>query len=145
MTSIIRLKSERDYKLRKALLVLLAIGCWGGFGGIAAVMMQEKPAAEVKGPPYIPSEVQKLKLENAQLRAGIAQRDLTAAQKAWNEAAAALNAEAAAIKKENGWPDDLAFDFQSLKFTLPDNAGLDHKPGPAPKPEKEEKKEKPKP
>ena len=98
---------------------------------------QEKPkppAAGKAAEKFEPSEVQKLKLENAQLRAGIAQRDLTAAQKAWNEAAAALNAEAAAIKKENGWPDDLAFDFQSLKFT----------PAP-PKPEKEEKKEKPKP
>ena len=124
----------RDFVLRLAIVVAFV-------GGAAIPQEKPKPPA---CPPCAPSEVQKLKIENAQLRAGIAQRDLTAAQRAWNEAAAALKAEADAIKKENGWPDDTQFDMQTLKFTPSNNAGLDHKPGPAPPKPQEEKKEKPK-
>ena len=119
-----------------------AIFSAGEVSGELKVLAQEKATAEAKGPPYIPSEVQKLKLENAQLRAGIAQRDLTAAQKAWNEAAAALNAEAAAIKKENGWPDDVAFDFQTLRFS-PAPAGQRDKDTPAPSPPAKPESKKP--
>lgn len=116
----------------RALPVILFIVFPVAFG-LSAPLQEKPPAAGKAAEKFEPTEVQKLKLENAQLRAGIAQRDLTAAQRAWNEAAAALKAEADAIKKENGWPDDTQFDMQTLKFT--------EKPPKSP----EEKKEKPKP
>src|SRR5271163_2427988 len=88
---------------------------WGFLLGVALFGVQDKP----KTPPFIPNEVQKLKLENAQLRAGIAQRDLTAAQRAWNEMAAAFQSTCKEIKTENNWPEDLTCDLQSLQFTEP--------------------------
>lgn len=92
----------------------------GKIDGEITAFAQDKAAAEEKAkPPYIPSEVQKLKLENAQLRAGIAQRDLTAAQHAWNAAAGEFRAACDAIKKENSWPEDVTCDLQTLKVTEP--------------------------
>jgi len=63
------------------------------------------------------TETQHLKLENVQLKYALAKTQFDAAQKALNEAAAAFNSEVDAVKKENSWPADLAFDFQALKFT----------------------------
>lgn len=46
----------------------------------------------------------------------LAQRDFSAAQRAWNDARAAFDAECQAIEKENNWPAEVTCDLQSLKF-----------------------------
>ena len=61
---------------------------------------------------YKPTEVQSLKLKVAQQEALLAQAHL-------NAAITALGAEANAVKKENGWPDDTNFNPDSLTFTAP--------------------------
>lgn len=88
-----------------------------------------------KGAPWTPSEMQKLRIENKQLKAGLVQREFSAVQQRWNDAVGAIKDECAAVVKENGWPQDMTCDIQTLQFKevpINSNAGLDHKPGPAP-------------
>ena len=76
-------------------------------------------AQGVKAPEYKPTEIQSLRLQVKQKDAQIAQRDLQSAQARFQEAFAALNNEAAEVKKENKWPDDVSFDPNTLNFTAP--------------------------
>jgi len=69
-----------------------------------------------KGAPWTPTENQRLRIENKQLKAGLVQREFSSVQQRWNDAVAALNAECAAVVKENEWPPDLTCDIQTLQF-----------------------------
>ena len=66
--------------------------------------------------PYIPNELQSLRLQLRQRDAQLAQKDLFIAQRNLDSALKALNDEAAKVKEENNWPDGLVFDQQKLSF-----------------------------
>lgn len=75
------------------------------FAGAAAL-------AEEKAKEYKPTEIQSLRLQ-------VKQRD---ALLAWNRYQAALNdlsAESERVKKANGWPDEVVFNGETLKFSAP--------------------------
>lgn len=95
-----------------------------------AIFAQDKtPApAPVK---YELSEVQKLRLENLQLKAKLAQQTYNEAQAGFNIALTALNTEAHKVMVDNKWPEDSQFDFDHLTFSAPP---------PKPEPPKPEKK-----
>jgi len=75
--------------------------------------------AKAPAPVYKASESQTLKLENLQLKAQLAQKDLQAAQAQFQQALVNLTNEAAAVKKANGWPDDTQFDPNTVSFSAP--------------------------
>jgi hypothetical protein len=82
----------------------------------ASIHSQEKP----KDPPkFEATEVQHLKLEVKQRDALLAQRDLTMAQRVYNESVAALGAECESVRKENNWPQGVSCDLQTLNFAAP--------------------------
>jgi hypothetical protein len=68
---------------------------------------------------YEPTEIQSLRLKVDQQKALLAQRDLQQAQANMQAAMAALTEESAKIKKENGWPEDVTFNPDSLAFSSP--------------------------
>jgi len=94
--------------------------------GIMAICIfgQEKPK-------YSPTEVQGLRLKVAQQAAQLAQRELQLAcsepQQKFQKAIGDLNAEADKVKMENGWPEEVGFNPDTLVFSVPP-------PPPAPKP-----------
>jgi hypothetical protein len=115
-------------------IVLMLLAALSPFGFIARAQEKAKPATP--GPPFELTETQHLKLENVQLKYALAKTQFDAAQKALNEAAAAFNQEVEAVKKENSWPADLAFDFQALKFSEVPKPAEKPKPADPPKPPK---------
>jgi hypothetical protein len=92
-------------------------------GGVASA--QDAPKSDLK-----PSEVQSLRLQVKLKDAIISSQNLAALQQAvqksqqdLNQALAALDAEANAVKKENGWDDSIVFDRQTATFSKkPDGA-----------------------
>jgi hypothetical protein len=85
-----------------ALLVLLFL---------AAVLFSQEP--------YKPNEIQSLQLQVLQRDAIIAQKDLNAAQAAYQKALTALTDKGNEVKKANKWPDNVQFDPNTLNFSAP--------------------------
>lgn len=65
---------------------------------------------------YVPSEVQKLKLENAQLKLVVVALQIQPLEQKRQEQLAALSELCQAIVKENHWPDNMKCDPATLKF-----------------------------
>ena len=95
-------------------------------GVLAAVLLAASQAPPQGSPPavtsivnYVPTEVQSLRIKLAYKDAQIAQYQLQQAQEAANKAMTALNDEVAKVRKENGWGDDVGFNFQTQQFVPP--------------------------
>jgi hypothetical protein len=79
-------------------------------------------------PPKLePTETQKLKLENAQLRAQVARDRADQAANAYNATIAAFFEMCNQVKKENGWDAGVTCNISTLAFSPP-------KPTPSPAP-----------
>ena len=91
--------------------------------GVLAVAIltasQAPPVAPVPVTSYVPTEVQSLRIKLAYKDAQIAQYELQRAQEAANKAMTALNDEVAKVRKENGWGEDVGFNFQTQQFVPP--------------------------
>ena len=68
---------------------------------------------------YVPTEVQSLRIKLAYKDAQIAQYELQRAQEAANKTMTALNDEVSKVRKENGWGEDVGFNFQTQQFVPP--------------------------
>ena len=73
---------------------------------------------------YKPSEIQSLRLQVKQKDALLAQQALGQAQTNFQNAMAALAAEAERIKQDNKWDAKVQFDAGTLQFTLPPAAAV---------------------
>lgn len=79
----------------------------------------EPPAQQSKAAAlltYEPSEIQKLRLENAQLKLVVVALQIQPLEQKRQEQLAALSELCAAIVKENHWPDNVKCDPATLKF-----------------------------
>ena len=90
---------------------MLTFGLWI----VVAALGQTPPTSQ-----YKPTEIQQLKLENRRKDAVIAKQQLDMAQANFNQALSALQTEGAEVKKENKWPDTVAFDPDKLTFSVPE-------------------------
>jgi len=87
---------------------------------LAAVLLVASQAVpQGSATSYVPTEVQSLRIKLAYKDAQIAQYQLQQAQEAANKAMTALNDEVAKVRKENGWGDDVGFNFQTQQFVPP--------------------------
>lgn len=71
----------------------------------------------------VPTETQRLRLENSQLKARLAVADILAAQNRYSAAMQALSNEGDAVIRENKWPENTQFDIDKLTFSAPRPAG----------------------
>jgi hypothetical protein len=92
---------EDDLKVVIAILIL---------AGLATLSFAVEPAS------LTPTEVEHLKLENAQLRAILAQQGEQQARQQTQAAMQSLNSAAEEVKAAHGW-EDVQFDPSSLTFT----------------------------
>lgn len=103
-----------NHQIRRYLYLILALsfaaGVWAG--------------KQAEAPKYDPTEVEQLRLEVAQRDAQLAQtraqmacRDLPQ-QGQFQQALAALNAEATKVREAHKWPDSVQFNPDSLKFYM---------------------------
>jgi len=67
----------------------------------------------------VPTETQRLKLENAQLKARLAVADVQAAQRRYGDAMTALSETGNEVIRENKWPPETQFDIDKLTFAVP--------------------------
>lgn len=65
---------------------------------------------------YVPSEIQRLKLENAQLKLALIGAQIQPLQAKWQEQMAVLGQLCEAVRKENKWPENVKCDAGTLKF-----------------------------
>lgn len=77
----------------------------------ASLFAQDKPA-----PTYEPSEIQRLKLENAQLKLLVIALQIQPLEQKRQEQYSALLQACEAIRKENKWPENVKCDPATLKF-----------------------------
>lgn len=101
--------------MKRCLLCVVLFGC-------VALAQDKKPI----GPPapsgqvptsYEPSELQRLKLENAQQKIIIIALQIQPLEQKRQEQIAALSQLCETIRKENHWPDDVKCEPASLKFS----------------------------
>lgn len=90
----------------------------------ATVLGQQKPAgppaeaAQVAAPTYEPSELQRLKLENAQQKIIIIALQIQPLEQKRQEQLVALAQLCEAVRKENHWPENVKCNPSTLKFAL---------------------------
>lgn len=80
---------------------------------VSAAVAQSPPVAN----PYVPTEVQQLRLKVAQQNAQLAQSQLREAQQNFQSAVAALSAAGEKVKEENKWGDDVVLNLDTLQFS----------------------------
>jgi predicted FMN-binding regulatory protein PaiB len=82
---------------------------------------QEKssPTPPAKAPDFALTEVQKLRLENLQLKAKLKQNEASQAQATFQQALSELVATANSVKEANKWPNDTEFNLDTLTFSAP--------------------------
>ena len=97
--------------------------------GTALLVAQQKPTQPVPGQPQL-SEVEKLKLENLNLKFAALQRTIQDAQKEQQELGSEYQALAATIRKE----------YPGFMLGGDGNLVAEPKPAPAPKPQEKPKK-----
>jgi hypothetical protein len=118
--------------MRRIVEVILActlgfLGSWSAGLILEAQTVQSKPPAPSV---YVPSEVQLLRLQVKQRDALLAQQELLRAQAQYQNALAALNAEADKVKLDNKWPATLTFDPGTVTFNEPPAPAMPAAPKP---------------
>jgi hypothetical protein len=111
-------KKRGNEMVKKVIFALGVVGLL--LAGLAIRAQLSKPKT------YEPSEVQTLRLQ-------LKQRDTQMAIQVYQGKFNELVAEAQKVKKENGWPDDLKFNADTLQFEMPKLTPL---PSPTPAPAK---------
>ena len=111
-------------------LVMLAL--------MVAAQAAQTPAAAPAT--YQPTEVQSLRLENARLKAVLAQAQFRQAQQALTETVQALYATCGQVKLENKWPDGVGCDASGDRVTFRLTAQPTAAAPPVPTPATPEKK-----
>jgi len=98
--------------LRQYGMIVMLILCFTGLGMIAGHNIKGADAAKCSAGACVPTELQMAKLQ-------LKQRDAIDANRARNQALAALQQYAVEVEKENGWPSTLLVDYDKLTFTEP--------------------------
>jgi hypothetical protein len=86
---------------------------------VAVLLLASATLAQAPPASLTPTEVQSLRLQVKQKDAIIARQQFADAQQNFQNAIAAMNAEADKIKKENKWDDKVVFNPDQLTFTAP--------------------------
>jgi hypothetical protein len=115
----------RDTRIALAPYIIAVFAAIAVLMGIFAVFTRAQAPLT-----YKPTEIQELRLQVRQRDAWLAQRDFRDAQIRYQQAVSQFQAEAEAIKKENGWPDGVKFN--------PDELSYAEAPAPASSPAKKE-------
>lgn len=90
--------------------ILALTWMWAG-----AVTLWPEPQATS----YKPTEIQSLRLQVKQRDAWLAQKDAISAQQRYQAAVGALIAEGEMVRKEQGWPESVKFDADTITFAVP--------------------------
>jgi hypothetical protein len=117
-------------RTQKAIAISIVLHC---MMLLCVAASQDKPPV---GPPaptpaYEPSEGQRLKLENAQLKALVIALQIQPLEQKRQEQVKALSDLCETIRKENKWPDNIKCDLSTLKFA-PEQPKVERQPVPPP-------------
>jgi hypothetical protein len=95
-------------------ILITAILCLS-IAGFSQEKSSPTPAAPKQD--FAPTEIQRLKLENLQLKAKLAQAEQAKAQANFQGSLNELFTYSNTVRTENKWGEDVSFDVDSLKFT----------------------------
>lgn len=107
--------------MRKAILAIVLLASVGAAaqsptvsaGNLGAKMIEKNTRD------FVPTEMQRLKLENLQLKAKLAQADQAKAQAKFQGAVSELYSYSNDVRAENKWGEEVTFDIDSLKYSGP--------------------------